>query len=57
MSRLFTYMQPEEIDSIIGPVCEIADLELSGDSMMDALIKAAQAIRDREGFLVIDEDF
>jgi hypothetical protein len=43
-------------DDLIGPICELADLEITGDKQLNRLIKAAQVIRDREGFLVVDGD-
>ena len=54
MSRLCEHMMPDEIDDLIGPVCELADLEISNDKLMNDLITAARKIRDREGFLVTD---
>jgi hypothetical protein len=40
-------------DYLIGPICEIADLELTeSDMTLNKLISAARAVRDREGFLV-----
>lgn len=46
----------EEIDDMIGPVCEMADLdcETVEDPLLRDLINAAQKLRDREGFLVTD---
>ena len=43
-------------DDMIGPICEIADMEETDDHQLNQLIRAAQIIRDREGFLVIDAD-
>jgi hypothetical protein len=43
-------------DDLIGPICEIADMEITADRQLNRLIKAAQVIRDREGFLVVDGD-
>lgn len=43
-------------DSLIGPICELADYDFTGDTAFDALIGAAMTIRDREGFVVTDED-
>ena len=43
-------------DDLISPICELADLEITGDKQLNRLIKAAQVIRDREGFLVVDGD-
>jgi len=49
-----TSMRAHIDDDLIAPICELADLEITGDRQLNRLIKAAQAIRDREGFLVVD---
>lgn len=41
-------------DDLIGPICEIADLEMTDDYHLNQLILAARTICDREGFLVLD---
>lgn len=41
-------------DDLIGPICEISDLEFSDDRQLNSLISAARIIRDREGFLVVE---
>lgn len=58
MTTLADYMKPDEIDNLIGPVCELADLETTAatDPLMDQLILVARKVRDREGFLVVDGD-
>lgn len=43
-------------DDLIGPICEIADLEMTDDYHLNHLILAARMVRDREGFLVVEED-
>jgi hypothetical protein len=43
-------------DDLIGPICELADLDFSDDYQLNNLITAARVIRDREGFLVVDGD-
>ncbi len=43
-------------DDLIGPICEIADLEMTDDYHLNQIILAARTIRDREGFLVLDGD-
>jgi hypothetical protein len=43
-------------DDLIGPICEIADMEMTDDYHLNQLILAARTIRDREGFLVVDDD-
>lgn len=59
--KLSRYLKPSEIDELIEPVCLLANLDLSEegghvDLQMDALILAARHIRDREGFLVVDDE-
>lgn len=60
MTVLADYMRPDDIDDLIAPVCELADIDTSkecgchSDPLMDDLILAARKIRDREGFLVTD---
>jgi hypothetical protein len=54
MSRLADHMSSDEINDLIGPICELADLEISADKLFNDLITAARKIRDREGFLVTD---
>lgn len=56
MSRLADHMLSDEIDDLIGPVCELADLSISNDTLLNDLITAARKLRDREGFLVTDGD-
>lgn len=58
---LANYLPADEIDDLIEPVCQLADIDTSRegnhvDPLMDDLIRAARAIRDREGFLVTDGD-
>lgn len=43
-------------DDLIGPICELADIDITDDYQFNQLILAARAIRDREGFLVVDGD-
>lgn len=43
-------------DDLIGPICELADLDLSDDYHLNQLILAARTVRDREGFLVVEGD-
>lgn len=55
--KLESYLRAEEIDKLIEPVCELADMDTSqecgchSDPLMDNLILAARQIRDREGFI------
>lgn len=63
MARFYEYLTEDEIDDLIDPICHLADLETEAeggpqekDDLMDALILAARAVRDREGFLVLDDD-
>lgn len=61
MTILADHLPPDDIDALIEPVCQLADLDTSRegghvDPLMDDLILAARKIRDREGFLVTDGD-
>lgn len=63
MTTLANAFTDDEINDFIEPVCFLADLETDAeggpqedDELLDALILAARALRDREGFLVVDGD-
>jgi hypothetical protein len=63
MAKFADYLTDDEINDLISPICELADMETEteggpqdGDELLDALILAARAVRDREGFLVLDGD-
>lgn len=63
MTTLADYYLPDEINDLIEPVCELADLDTTQeggygvcDPLMDQLIMAARKVRDREGFLVVDDE-
>jgi hypothetical protein len=61
MTTLSDYFPSDEIDDLIEPVCQLADLDTSkegghSDPLMDELIVAARKVRDREGFLVVEGD-
>ena len=63
MVKLADNFTEDDINDLIEPVCQIADMNTSDeagsfgsfkDGILDELIRAARALRDREGFLVVD---